>query len=285
MSSPSESYHHENGQSYVAPLSSGQGWKAQHSPHPDDYSAPLPSREHAMAAIEQGHPATGWTGGHTGSRRPFDRRRAGGIEDEFDNFEKKKPGLSSSPAVDVENFVQTRAQGGPSRGNTAKPGAPATGKPRFGPKAINKLKQKQGLPPEMQIGPSVNGISANRRRADAFTEPGYTWSKAPATVKEEFSARTAKGNDPESVFREMIAEISKHHEGGLIGSHDAHRAANEALGRLMLARKRRATYDANNECDECGAHFANPHHPSCSLSDDHRHGARRSRRPLAPGGR
>lgn len=179
-------------------------------------------------------------------RLPFDvRRQTAGIESEFDNFEKKKPGLSSSPAVDVENFVQTKQQGGPSRGNTAKPGAPATGRPRFGPKAINKLKVKQGLPPSMQIGPTsladtASGITARRRRAnDSLVEPGYTWSKSPATVKSEFQARLGKGHDPEAAFRAMIAEITEHHQTGKIGVHDAHRAANEAFGRLLLSRRGR----------------------------------------------
>jgi hypothetical protein len=181
-------------------------------------------------------------------RRPFDvRRQTAGIENEFDNFQKKQPGLSSSPAVDVENFVQTKQQGGPARGNVAKPGAPASGKPRFGPAAINKLKTRQGLPSTMQIGPSgggsyadsANGITARRRRASELVEPGYTWSKSPASVKAEFASRVGSGLDPEKAFRAMIAEITAHHRSGKIGSHDAHRAANEALGRLMLARRGR----------------------------------------------
>lgn len=61
MGSDAESYHHTSGGS-VAPLSSGKGWKATHSNNPDDYSAPLPSKAHAMAVIESGAPATGWTG-------------------------------------------------------------------------------------------------------------------------------------------------------------------------------------------------------------------------------
>ena len=52
LSADAEVYHHTSG-GYVAPLSSGKGWKAQHSNDWDDYSI-APSRETAMRLVSGG---------------------------------------------------------------------------------------------------------------------------------------------------------------------------------------------------------------------------------------
>jgi hypothetical protein len=52
LSAEAEVYHHTSG-GYVAPLSSGEGWKAQHSNDRDDYSI-APSRETAMKMVTGG---------------------------------------------------------------------------------------------------------------------------------------------------------------------------------------------------------------------------------------
>jgi hypothetical protein len=74
-----------------------------------------------------------------------------------------------------------------------------------------------------------------------MAEPGYIWSKSPSTVHTEFASRMANGNHPDAVYRQLIAEIADHHVKGAITNRDAHRAANEAFGRLLMARKKRAS--------------------------------------------
>ena len=99
-------------------------------------------------------------------------------------------------------------------------------------------KKPKGAPAKPAKGPGY-GIAAQRRHADLEPEPGYIWSKAPASVKGEFMNRIGAGITPEQAYRQMIAEITEHHAKGVIGSHDAHRAANEAFGRLLLSRRGR----------------------------------------------
>lgn len=57
----------------------------------------------------------------------------------------------------------------------------------------------------------------------------------------------------------MIAEITDHHQKGVIDNRDAHRAANEALGRLLFARKRRAEYSGDGDVENKSGPFAGPH--------------------------
>src|ERR1700689_4620330 len=78
-----------------------------------------------------------------------------------------------------------------------------------------------------------------------MAEPGYIRSKSPSTVHTEFASRMAKGNHPDAVYRQLIAEIADHHGKGAITNRDAHRAANEAFGRLLMARKKRGGPDGS----------------------------------------
>ena len=104
------------------------------------------------------------------------------------------------------------------------------------PRAIPKLQQAPGS----GVAPQVHqkAIASGRKRA-LMAEPGYIWSKSPSTVHTEFASRMAKGNHPDAVYRQLIAEIADHHGKGAITNRDAHRAANEAFGRLLMARKKR----------------------------------------------
>lgn len=101
------------------------------------------------------------------------------------------------------------------------------------PKAINKLKQQQGI--------SVPMVANVHAKSALMAEEGYIWSKSPSTVHTEFANRMAKGDHPNAVFRQLIAEIADHHTKGTITNRDAHRAANEAFGRLLMARKKKAS--------------------------------------------
>jgi hypothetical protein len=133
--------------------------------------------------------------------------RRANVTDEYQNWLKKKPGLPTGGQVDVDNFVQQK---------------------HVGPRAQQTLTQAQGLPTEPKVA---------RRRRRAISEPGYVWSKSPESTKGEFASRVASGETPDGAYRKMIAEIADHHSKGIIGSHDAHRAANEAFGRLLLSRR------------------------------------------------
>ena len=79
----------------------------------------------------------------------------------------------------------------------------------------------------------------SQRKQALVAEPGFIWSKSPSTVHTEFANRMAGGNHPDAVYRQLIAEIADHHTSGTITNRDAHRAANEAFGRLLMAKKRK----------------------------------------------
>ena len=125
------------------------------------------------------------------------------VNAEYQSWLKKKPGLPTGGEVDIDSFAEQK---------------------HVGPRAKQTLQKSQGMP-----------TMARRRRA--APEPGYVWSKSPESTQGEFASRVASGETPDSVYRKMIAEITDHHSRGMIGSHDAHRAANEAFGRLLLARR------------------------------------------------
>ena len=91
----------------------------------------------------------------------------------------------------------------------------------------------------------------------AIAEPGYIWSKHPNTTGEEFTKRVAKGEDPEKVYRSIIAEIDKHYQEGKITNRDAKRSANEAFGRLLKGAKRKTAGEWMG-CDGCGHEFRDP---------------------------
>lgn len=77
------------------------------------------------------------------------------------------------------------------------------------------------------------------RRQALVAEPGRIWSATPSTVHVEFANRMGSGTHPDDVFRQLVAEIAEHHATGQINNRDAHRAANEAFGRLLMSRRRR----------------------------------------------
>lgn len=82
--------------------------------------------------------------------------------------------------------------------------------------------------------------ASSRRKQAPVAEPGFIWSKSPGTVRQEFAGRMASGTHPEDVYRSIIGEINEHYADGQIGNRDAHRAANEAFGRLLMAKKKTA---------------------------------------------
>jgi hypothetical protein len=104
----------------------------------------------------------------------------------------------------------------------------------------------------------ARGAKQARRRKALIAEDGYAWSKSPATVHTEFAKRTSSGIHPDDVFRQMIAEITDHHQQGIIDNRDAHRAANEAFGRLLFARKRRGEYSGSGDVEKKSGPFAGP---------------------------
>lgn len=134
---------------------------------------------------------------------------------DFGKWLTKAPGLPSGSPAEVDQFVQQTHRGTPSDtklheqygGGTIPhpPGAPGT------------VAAKQAL-----IG-----------------EPHNVWSKTPSTVHVEFANRMGSGAHPNDVFRQLVAEIAEHHASGQINNRDAHRAANEAFGRLLMSRKKR----------------------------------------------
>lgn len=60
-------------------------------------------------------------------------------------------------------------------------------------------------------------------------------------MKQEFANRISSGTHPDMVFKQILSEIHDHYKNGHIDNKDAHRAANEAFGRLLFSRKKRAT--------------------------------------------
>ncbi len=77
-----------------------------------------------------------------------------------------------------------------------------------------------------------------RKGKTALTaEPGFIYSKSPATLKREFANRLSSGINSDEVFTQIIGEINDHLRSGQINNRDAHRAANEAFGRLLMSRK------------------------------------------------
>lgn len=175
--------------------------------------------------------------------------------------------------------ITTTPSGGTNRGMPKKPkGAPAL----TPTKPIKQVK-----------GPGY-GVAASRRQGDHAPEPGYIWSKAPSSVKGEFMNRVGSGITPDQAFKQMIAEITDHHAKGLIGGHDAHRAANEAFGRLLLSRRRQAVVPRYEDDADVPEHLRNwaPHsqgkqnfvNTGRPVEDMPVEPSSRGRRPLGVGG-
>jgi hypothetical protein len=93
---------------------------------------------------------------------------------------------------------------------------------------------------QQEVGGGGVPIEAERKQA-LTAEPDYVWSKAPGTVRKEFSGRLTAGNHPDDVFKQIIGEIGDHLAAGQINNRDAHRAANEALGRYIMTAKKTGT--------------------------------------------
>jgi hypothetical protein len=188
----------------------------------------------------------------------------------------------SGVAEDFAKAQGLKVQKGLNNGDDSSTAKELIDKKRYGPRRTKQLEQVTGLQsltpvdPKTRLpkAPKAPGIpatqttpkAATRRRA-VVAEPGYIWSKHPATTGEEFSKRVAKGDDPDKVFREIIAEIEAHYQSGEITGRDAKRSANEAFGRLLRsARRRRALNDDGVFTPEV------PHPPVTSGVDGEAHG-------------
>ena len=142
--------------------------------------------------------------------------------------------------ADWQKAQQKAEQQGLNRGD---PGAVQdfVNQKKVGPQGVQKLKSQgvggDALTPAATKLPQLPKLpkqTVGRRASDEV------WSKSPSTVRDEFGARVGAGHHPDSVFKQIISEIADHYAAGKINDRDAHRSANEALGRYMLAKKRRA---------------------------------------------
>lgn len=91
-----------------------------------------------------------------------------------------------------------------------------------------------------QRDPGANVHLTGGRKKALTAEPDFIWSKNPATVKVEYGNRLGAGHKSDDVFKQLIGEIADHFTAGKISNRDAHRAANEALGRYILSGKKTA---------------------------------------------
>ena len=81
-------------------------------------------------------------------------------------------------------------------------------------------------------------VTARKKKA-LIAEPEHHWAKSPSTTHLEFKNRLGKGHDPHAVYGQLISEINDHLASGDINNRDAHRAASEAFGRLLMSRRQR----------------------------------------------
>jgi hypothetical protein len=119
-------------------------------------------------------------------------------------------------------------------------------------------------------------LRRSKRRKALIAEPGWTWSKTPATVKAEWASRLGSGLDPKDAYRQLLAEINDHQRQGHIGNDDAHRAANEAFGRLLLSKRPRKGDTVAGHYFRCrhlaGRHDSPKSHEEVYQSWAHQHG-------------
>ena len=190
-------------------------------------------------------------------------KRTGDVTSDFGDWLKKSPGAPTGGDADYEQFAQQKhvgpravqklkhQQGTDFNGVGEGPKTPAAGPSNYG-LASRKKKAEAGVcsccdqPREWcdcEQGckhckcPKSHSKAAQRRQA-LIAEPDYVWSKSPSTTKVEFANRVGAGVHPEDAYRALIAEITDHHGRGLIDNRDAHRAANEAFGRLLFSRRK-----------------------------------------------
>jgi hypothetical protein len=125
----------------------------------------------------------------------------------------------------------------PGSGMTSLPGTMDTSGGGSGWNTVVPPKGSPMIPVGQKPSQGGNASLASRRRRALIAEPDHVWSKSPSTTKIEFANRVGAGVHPEDAYRAIIAEITDHHGQGLIDNRDAHRAANEAFGRLLFSRK------------------------------------------------
>jgi len=145
--------------------------------------------------------------------------------------------------ADWQRAQQKAEQQGLNRGD---PGAAQdfVNRKRVGPQGVQKLKSQgvggAALTPATTKLPQLPKLPTQTARRKRSSSPDEPWSKSPSTVRDEFGARVGAGHHPDAVFKQIISEIADHHAAGRITDRDAHRSANEALGRYMLSRRRTA---------------------------------------------
>jgi hypothetical protein len=130
------------------------------------------------------------------------------VVQDFHNWTTKQPNAPIGGAVGFEQFKDEKG---------------------VGPRAFKHLQEQEG---------GGQPLEARRKKALTADPDHAVSSKSPSMVHVEFANRMGSGSHPDDVYQQIIAEIADHLNAGQINNRDAHRAANEAFGRLLMAKKR-----------------------------------------------